>query len=94
MFLRGNDGHEKARASRLVALYHWAKGTELLSVCMLRGEPGSVSTQLDQQFEGARTAALNSGDPSLEVILSWLHVGARKMVAGSLWAVARAVTRG
>jgi len=76
---------------RLVALYHWAKATELLAVYMLQGEPSAIEAQLDQHFESARKAAHASGDLHLVTILNWLHVASRKMVVGSLWWVAHAV---
>lgn len=78
-------------AMRLVALYHWAKATERLAVYMLQGEPVAIDAQLDQHFEAAQKAAQASKDPQLEIILRWLHVTSRKMVAGSLWWVAHTV---
>lgn len=80
-----------AVACRLIALYHWAKATESLAVYMLQGEPPSVDTELDQHFEAARKAAQAAGDASLDVILRWLHVASRRMVASSVWWVARKV---
>jgi replicative superfamily II helicase len=80
-----------ATAFRLVALYHWAKATEQLAVFMLQGEPPAVDTELDQHFELARSAAQDSGDASLDVLLRWLHVASRQMVASSIWWVARKV---
>nr|WP_289072845.1 DEAD/DEAH box helicase [uncultured Halomonas sp.] len=78
-------------AMRLVALYHWAKATERLAVYMLQGEPVAIDAQLDQHFEAALKAAQASKDMQLELILRWLHVASRKMVAGSLWWVAHTV---
>lgn len=78
-------------AIRLVSLYHLAKGTELLAVYMLQGEPAGISAELDRHFEAAQKAALRSQDPPLQVLLTWLHLASRRMVAGSLWWVARAV---
>ncbi|MBN8134050.1 hypothetical protein J0J29_23675, partial [Vibrio vulnificus] len=71
--------------------YHWAKATERLAVYMLQGEPVAIDAQLDQHFEAAQKAAQASKDPQLEMILRWLHVASRKMVAGSLWWVAHTV---
>ena len=89
-------GHEhtltsRSNAVRLIALYHWAKATELLAVYMLQGEPRSISTELDQHFEAAREAATTARDHLLDVLLQWLHVAARRMAAGSVWWVAHAV---
>ncbi len=72
-------------ALRLVALYHWARGTEQLSVYMLQGQPSGISQELDLHFEKAIKAAAATGDLLLEMLLRWLHVTARRMVAGSLW---------
>jgi hypothetical protein len=90
-YLQEMSAHIPALAARLVALYHWAKGTEILCVYMLQGEPVDVSTRLDQQFEAARLAAVTSGDASFDVILTWLHVAGRRMASGSIWNVAHAV---
>lgn len=83
--------HAHALALRLVSLYHWAKATERLAVYMLQGEPPAIESELDQHYEAARVAAASSQDAQLEVILRWLHVTSRQMVAGSLWWVAHSV---
>jgi len=87
----GSNAVDRAMALRLVALYHWAKSTELLSVYMLQGEPSTIATQLDKHFESGVEAATAAHDAQLEVLLRWLHVASRQMVAGSIWWVARAV---
>lgn len=81
----------QAAALRLIALYHWAKATELLSVYMLQGQPVGIEAELDKHFESARRAASAAQDVALEVILRWLHATSRRMVAASLWKVAQAV---
>lgn len=73
-------------ALRLVALYHWAHSTAQLSTYMLQGQPGGITQELDLHFEKAIQAAAACGDFSLEMLLRWLHVAGRRMVAGSLWA--------
>jgi len=78
-------------ALRLVSLYHWAKATERLATYMLQGEPAGIDSELDQHYESAIKAAQMSQDPQLEVVLRWLHVTSRRMVAGSLWWVAHSV---
>jgi hypothetical protein len=85
------DSAAKAVALRLIALYHWAKATELVARYMMQGEPVAIPEELDKHFEAAREAALASHDPAFHVLLGWLHAGARKMVSGSVWWVARAV---
>ncbi len=90
--LNKEKGHRaRLLAFRLIALYHWAKATELLATYMLQGEPISISTELDQHFEAAIDAALSSQDPALEVLLRWLHVASKRMVMGSIWHVAQSV---
>jgi superfamily II DNA/RNA helicase len=90
--LRGNPNPQlHSLAYRLVALYHWAKATELLALYMLQGEPAGIPTELDQHFEAAHKAAMASNDPGFEVLLRWLHIAGRRMVAGSVWWVAQAV---
>ncbi len=83
--------HPQCTALRLVALYHWAKATELLATYMMQGEPVGISTELDKHYEEAGKAAQSSTDRLLEVLLRWLHVASRQMVAASVWHVARKV---
>ncbi|HWQ96233.1 MAG TPA: DEAD/DEAH box helicase, partial [Candidatus Methylomirabilis sp.] len=86
-----SDASDKAMAFRLIALYHWAKATELLAVYMLQGEPPDIATKLDKHFESGVEAATATQDARLEVLLRWLHVASRQMVAGSIWWVTRGV---
>lgn len=81
----------RAIAFRLLALYHLAKASESLAIYMLQGDPAAISAELDQHFDAARKGAIAAQDPSFDVLLSWLHLAARRMVAGSVWWVARAV---
>jgi len=83
------NAQSQAAALRLIALYHWAKATELLAVYMLQGQPVGIEAELDKHFEAGRQAASAGQDAALEVILRWLHVTSRRMVAGSLWKVAQ-----
>ena len=89
----GNQDNTVAQAAalRLIALYHWAKATELLAVYTLQGQPVGIDAELDKHFEAGQKAASASQDAALEVILRWLHATSRRMVAGSLWKVAQAV---
>lgn len=80
----------QARGLRLIALYHWAKATELLATFMLQGTPHNIRTLLDQHFEAAVRAAEASHDMQYEVVLRWLHVAGRQMAQGSVWALAHA----
>lgn len=81
----GTEATDRAIALRLIALYHWAKGTEILAEYMLQGQPQSVFTQLDKHFDTGIKAATASGDAQHEVILRWLHAAGRIMVTSSLW---------
>ena len=84
--LQGDSAAQnQVMALRLVALYHWAKATEQLSLFMLQGQPGGIREQLDLHFEKAVKAGSAAGDLQLEMLLHWLHVTGRMMVAGSLW---------
>ncbi len=87
----GSVAADQAMALRLVALYHWAKGTEILALYMLQGEPANPFGQFDRHFEAGIRAASASGDAQHELILRWLHAAARIMVTNSLWRAARAV---
>ena len=88
----GSEAADRAVALRLVALYHWAKGTEVLAEYMLQGNPANVFSLIDKNFESAIAAATASGDAQHEVILRWLHATARIMVTSSLWWGTRTVS--
>lgn len=75
----------RAIAFRLIALYHWAKGTEILAEYMLQGQSQTIFSDLDKHFESSIKAATASGDAQYEVILRWLHTASRIMVTNSLW---------
>ena len=87
----GSPAEDRAIALRLAALYHWAKGTEVLARYMLQGEPANPFGPLDKHFDGAIRAATASGDAQNEVILRWLHATALIMVGNSLWWATRSV---
>lgn len=76
---------DRAVALRLIALYHWAKGTEVLAEYMLQGQSQTIFGDLDKHFESGIKAATASGDAQHEVILRWLHAAGRIMVTNSLW---------
>ncbi|MTI15552.1 DEAD/DEAH box helicase [Sansalvadorimonas verongulae] len=86
-YLRSSAGKE-AKVLRLVALYHWAKATELLASFMLQGQPASINTELDQHFEASCKAVQGGVDHQFEMIIRWLHLASKQMVAGSVWWVA------
>jgi len=81
----------KATALRLISLYHWAKASELLATYMLQGSPAGISEELDKHFEAACKASDACYDAELTMVLHWLHLASRRMVAASLWWVANAV---
>jgi replicative superfamily II helicase len=87
----GSNSQDRAMALRLVAFYNWARATELLGSYMLQGEPRGIHAQLDKHFEAASESGTVAGDASLEMLMRWLHVTSRQMVAGSLWWVAHAI---
>ena len=74
---------------RLVALYHWARLSELVATYLMQGEPVDVSTQLDFHFDRAISAAQQSADPAFVVVLQWQRAMSQRMVAGALWSVTR-----
>ena len=83
-----NGLKERVFAYRLVALYNWARSTELLAQYMSQGTPSSINPTIDRHFSQAIEGAKGARDPQLEVLLNWLHVASRRMVAGSIWWVA------
>jgi len=87
----GSNAQDRAMALRLIALYHWAKATEVLACYVLQGEPRGVHAVLDKHFEAAIDAATVCGDAALDVLMRWLHASARQMVVGSLWWVAHSI---
>ncbi|NRR05504.1 DEAD/DEAH box helicase [Brevibacillus sp. RS1.1] len=84
-YLSNNNSASKFAAYRLIALYHWARATEILSLYMLQGEPSAVLEDLNSHFEASAEATKNGRDITLENVIRWLHVVARQMVVGSLW---------
>lgn len=68
---------------RLAALYHWARGTEILARCLLQGEQATPFNSLDRHFEAGVKAATAAGDARHEVILRRLCAAVRVMVADS-----------
>ena len=88
----GSQMADRAMALRLAALYHWAKGTEILARFMVQGEPGDPFSQIDKHFEAGTSAAKASADPQHEVVLRWLHAAGRIMVSNSLWWTTRGVS--
>lgn len=81
----------KSSYLQLVALYHWAKATEILSMYMLQGEPIAIATELDQHYEQALEAVKIAQDYQFEMILRWLYVASKKMSSNSVWWVAHTV---
>jgi len=88
-----NGSAEQTMALRLIALYHWAKATEILTVYLLQGTPLKASqkvrkdiyeVRLDEHFKASRKAAALSQDIQLEMILRWLHAAVKRMVARDL----------
>ena len=87
----GSHTTDQVMALRLIALYHWAKATEIIAHYMLQGEPHEPMGQIDKHFEAAIEAATASGDPQHEIILRWLHASGKVMILNSLWWTARSV---
>ena len=87
----GSHAADRAIALRLAALYHWAKGTEILARYMLQGQPANPFALIDKHFESGIKAATASGDAQHEIILRWLHAAARIMITNSLWWATRTV---
>ena len=90
-FEGGSDLENSAIALRLVALYHWAKGTEILARYMLQGDTADPMASLDKHFEAAVKAATALGDAGLDVLLRWLHATGHVMVKISMWWAVRRV---
>lgn len=86
---QGNAEATQASGWRLVALYHWARLSELVATYLMQGEPFGIASELDFHFDRATAAAQQSGDPEFVVILRWLRAMARRMVAGALWSITR-----
>ena len=74
----------RAKALRLIALYHWIEATEVLALYMLRGEPADVWAQMDKHFEAGIKAATDAADVQHEELLRWLHATGRIMVQDAL----------
>lgn len=86
-----SNAEGRVMALRLIALYNWAKATELLAKYILQGEPRGINALLDKHFEAAADASVASGDAQLEILMKWLHGSAKQMVSGSFWWVAHSI---
>lgn len=86
-----SQASDHSMALRLVALYHWAKATEIVAEYIMQGQPASPFSQIDKHFEAGIKAASASGDAQHEMILRWLHATARIMITNSLWWATRTV---
>jgi len=86
-----SNAENRAMALRLISLYHWAKATEIQAKYILQGEPAGVASLLNKHFESAIEAAAASADSQLEILLRWLHIAGRQMVADSIWWVAKRI---
>lgn len=86
-----SQAEDRAMALRLAALYHWAKGTEILAIYIVQGQPADPFSLIDKHFESAVKAAMLSSDAQHEVVLRWLHAAGRTMVTNSLWRAARSI---
>ncbi len=91
MLSDASNAESRAMALRLISLYHWAKATEILAKYMLQGEPAGVAPLLNKHFESAIDAATACADSQLEILIRWLHVAGRQMVADSVWWVAQRI---
>lgn len=90
--LFGGQDHDLAVAAKgwhLVALYHWARLSELVATYLMQGEPADVRTEVDFHFDRAIAAANQAADPEFSVTLRWQRVMVHRMLAGSLWSVTR-----
>lgn len=81
----GSQAAGRATALRLVALYHWAKATEVVAKYVQQGGSQAVFGLIDKNFEAAIAAAAAAGDPQHDVMMRWLHAAARIMITSSLW---------
>lgn len=90
-FEAGSEAENRIVALRLVALYHWAKATEVLARYLLQGESTDPSVELDKHFEAGIRAATSVADAELEILLRYLYASARVMARSSLWSVLRRV---
>lgn len=71
---------DQAVAFRVVALYYWAKATELMSVYLTQGDPPGTLRNLDKHFGQGVAAAEASRDTQFEMVLRWLHAAAKAIV--------------
>lgn len=90
-YLNNNSQPQGYKALRLMALYHWAKATELLATYMLQGEPADIKAQTDRHFNMAIKISSDIGDAQLEILLRWLQAATEQMVSGSIWWVAQTI---
>lgn len=90
-YLNNEPQPQEYKALRLMALYHWAKATELLATYMLQGDPADIKSQTDRHFSMAIQISGDIGDAQLEILLRWLQTATEQMVSGSIWWVAQTI---
>ena len=87
----GTPAEKKTMARRLVALYHWAKATEIVAIYILEGKPANPFALIEKHFDAAVTATMASGDVQHLMTLRWLYAATRIMITNSLWWTTRSV---
>lgn len=70
----------RAEALHLIALYHWARATELLTTFLLQGQYENIEDEINKQFNFAKRAIINTFDVTLEIRLDWFHTLAMRMI--------------
>ncbi len=90
-FRHGPNAEDKATAFRLIAMYHWAKATELLARYILQHDSMHPAADLDKHFEAGIRAARLGEDAGLEVSLRFLHASAHVICRNSLRSSVRSV---
>ena len=73
----------RARAFTLMALYNWAKATEILATCLLRGETANSANLIEKHFEAALWSAIACGWRETVCTLEFLKAASRVMVSNS-----------
>ena len=86
-----DNGEGTFKAFRLIALYHWAKATDVLASYLSDGLNADVLGELEKHFDAAIEASDSSSDAKFEILLRWLQTAASLMVRNTIWFGTRTV---
>lgn len=81
----------KTGAYELFSLYHFAKAIDLITQFMISGKPSDIRHQIDFHFEKAISAADQSINVEMSLLLNIILLTFKQMLSNSIWLVTERV---